>query len=300
MSYSSVVLAKSPIRYYRLGDSGATAHDSGSQAQDGTLNGGITTGQTGLIAGDANTSMLFDGSTGYISLPTTGLPTGAAAWSMEAWVKMPSVPTTGLRTIMSFGTRSGTQFALLAYGGADNGWEVWDWASRYIFVAGAATANTVYHVVLTYNGTTLTLYLNGSSIGTSAATLNIVLTEATIGWDHAGTDFFSGDSQEAAWYSGALSAAQVLANYTAGTGIALSSTLAGAGTLEGTLSLKTALTTTLAGAGTLTGTLSLATALTATFAGVGTLFGNLAGAGRASHAHITLQAPRGTITLIGD
>jgi hypothetical protein len=64
-------------------------------------------------------------------------------------------------------------------------------------------------------------------------------------------------------------------NTTQGVTSALTRTLAGVGTLTGTLSLSTALTSTLAGVGTLTGTLSLATALSDTLAGVGTLSGTL-------------------------
>src|SRR3989442_137950 len=93
MSYQSVVLADNPIRYYRLGEaSGTVATDLGSQAQNGTLNGGITLAQTGLPVGDADTSELFNGSTGYISVPTTGLPSGSANFTLECWVQFPSFP----------------------------------------------------------------------------------------------------------------------------------------------------------------------------------------------------------------
>src|SRR5436305_14319754 len=96
MSYSSTVLADNPIRYYRLGEtSGTVATDVGSQAQNGTLNGGITLAQTDVLVGDSDTAELFDGSSGYISLPTASLPTGASAVSLECWLKFSALPGTG-------------------------------------------------------------------------------------------------------------------------------------------------------------------------------------------------------------
>ena len=72
--YATTVGADLPLRYYRLDESsGTTAHDLGSQAQNGTLNGGITLSQPSLLMTDSDTSMLFDGSTGYISAAKTGL-----------------------------------------------------------------------------------------------------------------------------------------------------------------------------------------------------------------------------------
>lgn len=59
------------------------------------------------------------------------------------------------------------------------------------------------------------------------------------------------------------------------TGVALTATLAGAGTLTETFSLATALSDTLAGSGTLAGTLALSTTLTDTLAGVGVLTGTV-------------------------
>ena len=73
-------------------------------------------------------------------------------------------------------------------------------------------------------------------------------------------------------------------------GVSLSVTLAGVGTLTGTLSLTTALSTTLAGVGTLTGTMAASTALATSLAGVGTLSGTLS-------ANLTL--PTTSMTGVG-
>src|SRR6266851_29344 len=88
-TYPLTILQDRPIRYYR-----SSATDSGSQAKDGTVHGGVTLAQTGLISGDTDTSALFNGSTGYISVPTTGLPSGGN-WTMECWIKIPAIPQNG-------------------------------------------------------------------------------------------------------------------------------------------------------------------------------------------------------------
>ena len=94
-SYVRRIFLDLPLRYYRLGENAGTiACDFGSQSQNGTYNGGITLNQTSLIVGDTgNTSVVLNGSSGYITLPTTGLPTGANSWSFECWWKVPaSIP----------------------------------------------------------------------------------------------------------------------------------------------------------------------------------------------------------------
>src|SRR6266571_5764441 len=122
MSYSSTILADSPIRYYRLGQSGGTvATDLGSQAQNSTISAtGITYNQTGLLAGDADTSMFFDGASGTVTFPTTGLPTGAGAWSVEAWVRLPAIPppTTQFPAILEMGTATTNEKVVLYYFGS--------------------------------------------------------------------------------------------------------------------------------------------------------------------------------------
>ncbi len=85
--------------------------------------------------------------------------------------------------------------------------------------------------------------------------------------------------------SGALSAATVL-----------SDTLAGVGTFSGSLSAATSLSDTLAGEGTLSGTLSAAVALSATFAGVGTLSASWGGA-PATNAVLHVRSGRAVLKV---
>ncbi len=91
---SDVILGHgySPVRYYTLGDSsGTTAVDSSTSAVNATYNGGCTLGQAALID-DPPTSTLLNGTTGFISVPTTGLPSGNSAVSAFGWGLLTALP----------------------------------------------------------------------------------------------------------------------------------------------------------------------------------------------------------------
>jgi hypothetical protein len=66
--YSDLVLAMSPLGYWRLGESaGPDAIDLGSIANDGTYSS-IAFDEAGAITGDANTAVRFDGSNSYVEI----------------------------------------------------------------------------------------------------------------------------------------------------------------------------------------------------------------------------------------
>lgn len=219
--YQAVILADSPLAYYRLGELlGTTADDFSGHAYHGSLHGGITLGATGLLAGDSDTAMTFNGSSGYISLPTTFEPTGANPWSIEAWVKVSAVPSSGTYyAIIAFGTNATRQSAQLKINGTGGGNAIFV-CSTYAgdISGGSVTIGTTYHVVGTYNGTSTRLYVNGSLIaGPTAYALNIAMAYASIGADGATVaEYFNGSIDEPAIYNYALSASQILAHYNAG------------------------------------------------------------------------------------
>lgn len=207
-----------PVVYYRLGElTGTTAKDSSGNGHDGTLSGGVTVAQAGLIKGDPNGSMLFDGTSGLINLPTTGLPTGANPWTLEAWVKMPGtlpVSGSGFNGVVSIGTNVSKQIAWMYYRTTSQKFRL-DTADNTINFTGVAVGNGIYHLVGTYDGVTVTFYVNGVAQGTYADTLSITYGTAQIGDDNGG-DLWSGIIDEAAIDTKALTANQVTVNYQAG------------------------------------------------------------------------------------
>jgi hypothetical protein len=223
MSYSSVVLSDSPIRYYRLGESsGVNAIDAGSQLQNGTITS-VTYGATGLLVADTDTAMTFDGSSSYITLPTTGLPTGSASWTMECWIQTPNPLPSGSNTVFLMMGQQLTGKAANLYLDASAGGKITvdSWNTNKISWSSLPGVGTTYHVVATYDGTTLSLYVNGSLANSTTATVNLGTgspMDGAIGEASDGTlvNCFSGVIDEVAIYNTALSATRIAAHYTAG------------------------------------------------------------------------------------
>lgn len=215
-AYSTTVLADSPIRYYRLDQtSGTSAIDSGSQGQNGTYTGGFTLNQTSLLRSDADTCVKLNGTTGYISIPITSLPSGAASWSIECWVNLSSL--SGTPVAINFGTTGSGTDVELYYEASANSWTVDLDGSTLCHGSTPASINTTYHVVATYDGTSLRLYVNGAlDGGPTAITANLGSTYAIIGCYNSNSFFCTGFIDEVAIYNTTLSATRIVAHYNAG------------------------------------------------------------------------------------
>lgn len=87
--YSTTSLNYNPLGFWRLGESTLpTAFDATANHYDGAITGGVTLGKHGLITGDTDTAMLFDGITGQITLPL--VTTKTANILLGAWVMLPT------------------------------------------------------------------------------------------------------------------------------------------------------------------------------------------------------------------
>jgi concanavalin A-like lectin/glucanase superfamily protein len=104
-AYSSVVLAKGPVGYWRLGETpGPTALDSSGRGYDGVYLGNPAFGQTGAIAGALDTAVGFNGPgfMDYVEIaePADGSqafsqPTSGVGLTVEAWMRPDVLTFTG-------------------------------------------------------------------------------------------------------------------------------------------------------------------------------------------------------------
>jgi hypothetical protein len=93
--YSTVVLAKGPVGYWRLGESGGpTAADTSGNAIEGTYHGNPAFGEPGAIAGSADTAIGLNGfsSRDYVEIPDPdsalfSQPTSGAGLTVEVWMR---------------------------------------------------------------------------------------------------------------------------------------------------------------------------------------------------------------------
>jgi hypothetical protein len=215
--YPDTVMADSPARYYRLNEaSGTTAFDGTSNGQNGTLNGTITTYQaTGLLTGDSDPALVL-GAGAYLAVPTTGLSTGAGAWSLTCVFKTPSsVPGANI-VPLSYGSNTPNAGAFFQITGATNV-PTFGVAGGSSLSGTALSTSTIYHLALTYDGTTLRASINGTQIGTGiAVTLAIALGGVNFGAYFGGTNTCVGATlDECAVFTSALSGTRVSAESTA-------------------------------------------------------------------------------------
>lgn len=93
--YSSVVLAKGPVGYWRLGEAaGPTAFDSSGNGYDGIYFGNASFGQLGAIANDPDTAIGLNGyqSGDYVQIPDPPMaefsqPTSGVGLTVEVWMR---------------------------------------------------------------------------------------------------------------------------------------------------------------------------------------------------------------------
>jgi hypothetical protein len=235
-TYSTAILATTGlVSYWQLNEtSGTTATDS-KGTNNGTYTGGYTLGSTGLTTASSTTplgtAVTFNGTTAYITVPNSTSLAITSNVSAEAWVKFTSFSGSSYNIVEKAFTSNTNPYVnySLTTDGSNSGKFSFGIAVGTTFYN--ALSNTIpttgqwYHVVGTYDGTNIRIYVNGLLDGILPVTGSIrndsqVL---TIGAYHRGTSFgqfFPGLIDEVAVYNVALSSTQVLANYnTAATGL---------------------------------------------------------------------------------
>ena len=113
-------------------------------------------------------SNYFNGSTDYLATPSNSAFTFGSSgdFTIEAWIYMSvsTVPVIFLSNYTDFNSNYNNRWAL----GIDSSSRLalWDSAGGYAIQAGVINTNSWYHVAICRSGSTITMYLNGQSIGT--------------------------------------------------------------------------------------------------------------------------------------
>ena len=170
--YQARVLAGNPVSYWPLDETnGTTAIDLASGLNSMTYGGTYSLNQTGLRS-DANPSVLFTNA-GLADATNTRAPYNSSlnpsnAYTVECWVKP---TTTGSQYLVSMQDRSGSVpsngrwgYALWKNNGGAGFALQWGTPGTGTGTAQGATAivaGSVYHVVSTYDGSKVRLYVNG-------------------------------------------------------------------------------------------------------------------------------------------
>ena len=204
----------------------------GNSADSLALNNGTDTSITyGTSYGKINQGALFNGTSSYISLGTQSALSLQSNMSISVWINVNTLPASGsLNNILSkySNQTNAGGYDLRLYN--NSGTQV----IEFIVSTGTAIAsalyvytlslNTWYHLVATNDGTTSTLYLNGTSVATATignpgpstnSTPNIGCLDLVGSFER----FFNGDIDEVGVWSRALTSTEVTTLYNGGAGL---------------------------------------------------------------------------------
>ncbi|HEY1977800.1 MAG TPA: LamG-like jellyroll fold domain-containing protein [Candidatus Baltobacteraceae bacterium] len=227
--YAQVILADSPTAYYRLDDTGTTAHDSSGRALSGKIGSSIAESAPGLIATSTDAAMSFPGlasAAGVVAVPATTLLRPCCVVSFEAWVRFASVPSnqTFVLGYGNDGSSSPLYGLFLSADGKINVTLSLDGGTVNLAAPTPLLPNTTYYVAGTYDVHTARIFVNGSQVATAPAPAGRDFKSnqgagLTIGNAPAlNGPSFKGTIDEVAVYAGrALTATQIANHYAAGT-----------------------------------------------------------------------------------
>ncbi|MEM7124821.1 MAG: LamG-like jellyroll fold domain-containing protein [Chloroflexota bacterium] len=162
-------------------------------------------------SGHQGNAALFDGVDDYLVAPHV-LDPGARQFSAEIWFNVTTLPTSGRSILLS--QKSGT---------SENVGRTWlaldtNGALVSFLGSGATTSSTTvtpgqwHHAAVTYDGTTVNLYLDGKLENSKVKTMESNVGEMYIGASKNVTNYFHGLIDEVALYDRALSVAELTQN----------------------------------------------------------------------------------------
>jgi hypothetical protein len=220
--YGTAVRADGPIVYLRLGDAPGTVAKA-AIGPDGTYSvAGVLQGKAGALPSDPDTAVELTDGVGRITVPSppaTTFPNGAA-FSVELWARpATSNPTLGFVVDHTEWTdRKGWN---LLVGSDRTTFELYASETTKRAIGAEPLAVEVWHhVVATFDGTTLRLYVDGSRVQQGAGDIAVPERPSTLTIGHQGcspcnTNSFRGLIDEVAVYAKALTDAQVTAHFAA-------------------------------------------------------------------------------------
>lgn len=218
---ATLVLAETGLaHFWELAETTGTAAADSKGTQTGTYNNGATLNQAGLIASDTNNCPSFvNGSAQFVNLNTTTIvPSGTNAFTWEAWC-YPTSSTIGNMRVLGADDGS-TNGPSLMFDKPNNQWHFWRSTAAAQLSANAGPISSVYHIVATYDGRVMKLYVNGQSRGGVIDTTSITTIGGAFNIGASGNygGFWQGKLQYVALYTVALTGAQIRKHYQTGLG----------------------------------------------------------------------------------
>jgi hypothetical protein len=183
---------------------------TGTTVMDASGNGnrGTVSGATWVAGGKNGGALRFDGSTARVTINDSASLHLTTAMTLEAWVNPSS--TDGWRDVIYKGNDNYFLEASSSRGSPGGG-GTFSGTDTIVYAPSLLAANTWTHLALTYDGSTLRLYLNGNQVssGSRTGTIATSTNPLQIGGDSIFGQYFRGLIDDVRVYNRALSAAEV-------------------------------------------------------------------------------------------
>ena len=183
---------------------GTSWYDLTGNENNGVLNNGVSYNSS--FKGYLN----FNGSNQYVSFgSTTNIPVGNSNYTIGVWFNADTLGDKGLVGWGNYETTNEVNAFRLTSNGLVNYW----WAND-LDVVTTITPGNWYYAVATFDGTTRSIYVNGSLVGSDTPTGHNVTTSSnlTIGVTN-NTGYFDGSIGDVQIFNRALSSTEVFKNY---------------------------------------------------------------------------------------
>jgi hypothetical protein len=187
---------------------GTNANDSSGGARTGTLNG-----PTRSTAGKFGSALSFDGINDWVTIPDANALDLTNAMTLEAWVRPSAI--SSWRTVLMKEQSGGLAYGIYANSNTNRPSAHITTSSEQDTRGTAQLAvNAWTHLAVTYDGTTLRLYVNGVQASSKAIGGSIVTTTGVlrIGGNGVWPEWFAGLIDEVRLYNRVLTAAEVQAD----------------------------------------------------------------------------------------
>lgn len=202
-TYSTAVLANSPLFYYRMEEA------SGALVNSGSAGGTVTKiGSPTWATGADGRGFSFSGSDGF-SVATSNDFTNGKTFAVEALIKITSGQNTGYNTIVRRDT--GSAVFLMRVRGTDLGTDI---GKLEVYVSGSGGSRTLvstarvddgnwHHVLFTVSSSSVIMYIDGTLITSGSTPGGSMSTTSTIyiGQNPSGAERYKGTMDEVAIYN---------------------------------------------------------------------------------------------------
>ena len=210
-SPDTLVLNIDAANFRSYAGSGNTCYDLSARNNRGTLTSVTFAGSGGTGA------FVFDGLTSTINLGTTNGGNQTTSWTIESWIKPNTAGEGSAGRIFQHSSGSLTGYiCALDNSAVSNGIKLNTYAvgGFTVRVGNCITNGSWQQVVWAFSPGSVTFYVNGAAIGTSATTSPASYTGSDyIGNDPGGTSTFDGNIGIVRFYGNTLNAAEIRKNY---------------------------------------------------------------------------------------